>query len=151
MNVLAPVSTIMSKTLITVNPEDALTEVKKIFDQNPIHHLPVVRYTSIVGIISKTDMYFFMQGYVQDESDKFLEEARLRAFKARDIMTEHLAKVDIDDSIRTVLDVFKQNRFHALPVMEDGKLVGIVTTHDVIKALADAPISLKDYDKDKKD
>lgn len=149
MNLLAPVSTIMSKHLITVNPEDSLMEVKKKFEDNNIHHLPVVRYTQIVGMISSADIMYFLKGYSLNDEDKFIEQARLKAFKAKDIMTEKLAKVEVTDPIRTVLEVFKLNRFHALPVLEDGELVGIITTHDIIKKLADSPISLGDYNIEK--
>ncbi|MCB0644425.1 MAG: CBS domain-containing protein, partial [Phaeodactylibacter sp.] len=55
MNLNAPVSTIMTTNLITVNPEDPIQKVNEIFEKNNIHHIPVVRYKDIVGIISKTD------------------------------------------------------------------------------------------------
>ena len=62
MNTLAPVSSIMSTELITVNPKDPLIDVKNIFDQNNIHHVPVVRFKKIVGIVSKTDLMYFLKG-----------------------------------------------------------------------------------------
>jgi CBS domain-containing protein len=43
------------------------------------------------------------------------------------------------------LEVFKENLFHALPVVEEGNLVGIITTYDIISRLADEPITLADY------
>ncbi|MEM8909876.1 MAG: CBS domain-containing protein, partial [Bacteroidota bacterium] len=49
----------MTTKLLTVNPKDKLQEVKKIFDDHRIHHLPVVRYKTIVGLISKTDLLYF--------------------------------------------------------------------------------------------
>ncbi|RMF02310.1 MAG: CBS domain-containing protein, partial [Bacteroidetes bacterium] len=141
----APVSTIMTKDLITVNPEDSLEVVKKHFDEKPIHHIPVVRFQEIVGLISIKDLQFFLRGTAQNPTDTIIEEMRLRSWKAKDIMTTKLAKVDVEDSIRTVVDIFKLNRIHALPVLKDAKLVGIVTTHDIIARLADEPISLEDY------
>jgi acetoin utilization protein AcuB len=56
MNAFAPISTIMSSDLVTVNPEDNLLIVKKLFESHTFHHLPVVRFRKIVGIISKTDL-----------------------------------------------------------------------------------------------
>ncbi|MEL7221581.1 MAG: CBS domain-containing protein [Bacteroidota bacterium] len=44
------------------------------------------------------------------------------------------------------LEVFKLNRFHAIPVMDEEKLVGIVTTYDIIDALASEPVQLSDYE-----
>lgn len=145
MNIVAPVASIMTKDLITVNPEDSLEIVKQCFDKHTIHHLPVVRYQQIVGIISIQDLKFFLRGTAKNTTDDVIEAMRLRSWKAKDIMTEKLAKLDVADSIRTALDVFKTNRLHALPVLEKDKLVGIVTTYDIISALANEPVSLADY------
>ena len=61
-------------------------------------------------------------------------------------MKKQLAKVEPTDSIRTVLEVFKLNRLHALPVVENGNdLIGMITTHDIIIALAEEKVELQDY------
>ena len=147
MNVLKPVSTIMAKQLITVDPSDRLRDVKEIFDKNNIHHIPVVRYKNIVGIVSKTDFDKFLHGSPKgsDNGDSLIENTRLDTWKVRDIMTDKLAKVDSKEPIRTALDLFRLNRFHALPVVDDEVLVGIITTFDIIDALADEPVKLEDY------
>jgi acetoin utilization protein AcuB len=145
MNILAPISTIMTTKIIAVNPDDTLAEVKRVFETNKIHHLPVVRYKSIVGIISKTDFLHFLHGFKGNDMDKFIDETRLRSWKAEEIMTRGLAKIDSKEPIRTVLDVFLVNRFHAIPIVDNDELVGIVTTFDVIKALANEPMKLSDY------
>jgi len=143
MNVLAPVKTIMTTNLITVNPKDKLTAVREIFDENKIHHIPVVRFKEIVGMISKTDFLYFLRGFQRNEEDRFVNEARLRVYNAEDIMTTGLAKVTPDDRINVVLDVFLENRFHAIPVVDKGDLVGILTTFDVIKAVAGEMVTAK--------
>lgn len=147
MNILAPISSIMTKDLITANPEDRLVDIKKKFDENDIHHIPVVRYKKLIGIISHTDLLFFLRGFSQNMEDQLVDEARLHVFQAKDIMTQGIAKVEPNEPIRTALEVFKVNRFHALPIVEGEDIVGLVTTHDIIKALADEPISLDDYKK----
>jgi acetoin utilization protein AcuB len=141
MNVLAPVKSIMTSKLVTVNPADKLTVVKEIFDQNPIHHIPVVRFKELVGIISKTDFMHFLRGFSRNEEDRFVNYARLRAYTAEDIMTKGLAILSPDERINVALEVFLTNRFHAIPVDEEGDLVGIITTFDVIKALADEDVT----------
>ncbi len=141
MNVLAPVKTIMSKDLITVTPTDKLTVVKEIFDENNIHHLPVVRFKELVGIISKSDFLHFLRGFSPNDEDRFVNFARLRAYNAEDIMTKGIAKLDPEDRINVALEIFMVNRFHAIPVVKDGDLVGIVTTYDIIRTLAKESIS----------
>ena len=145
MNVLAPVKTLMTTNLITVNPGDKLIELKEIFEKNKIHHIPVVSYKKIVGIVSKTDFIYFMRGFSRNEEDQFVNEARLRAYKAEDIMTKGLAKLTPEQRINVALEIFLENRFHAIPVVEEqsGELIGIITTFDVIKALASEEVTAK--------
>ena len=69
MNIVAPVSTLMSTRLITVSPDDNLEKVKTCFDENNIHHLPVVSYKKIVGIISSSDFNHFLRGFARSEHD----------------------------------------------------------------------------------
>ncbi len=149
MNLIAPVSSIMTKKIIAVTPDDDLLKVKEIFENYNIHHLPVVKFKELVGIISKTDFLHFLHGFKGNDVDRFLDETRLKAWKAEEIMTKGLAKVDSQEPIRTILDLFLINRFHAIPVVDSEELVGIVTTYDIIKALAEQPITLEDYKKAK--
>lgn len=145
MNLLAPISTIMTKNIIAVGPDESLAKVREIFEKNNIHHVPVVRYKTIVGIISKTDFVHFLHGFKGNDMDKFIDETRLRSWKAEELMTKGLAKVESSEPIRNVLEVFMVNRFHAIPIEENNELVGIVTTFDIIKAVAKEPVSLEDY------
>ena len=141
MNVLAPVKNFMSTNLITVNPKDKLTEVKEIFENNHIHHIPVVRFKELVGLISSTDFKFFIRGFSRNEEDRFVNEARLRAYTAEDIMTTGLAKLTSEDRLNVALEIFKENRFHAIPVVDKNELVGILTTFDIIKAVSNEKVT----------
>jgi acetoin utilization protein AcuB len=138
MNIFAPISSLMTghKQLVTVNPEDSLMHVKEIFDTHSFHHLPVVRFHEIVGIISKSDFEHFLGGATLYQSDRLLRENRLNREKAQDIMTTRMGKVESTDRINVALEVFNLNRFHALPVVDNGELVGIITTYDILKALS---------------
>lgn len=137
MDLLAPVSTIMTKKLITVTPKDKLSVVKEIFDNNKIHHLPVVRYKSIVGMISKNDLLYFLKGATHGNGyEEMLNEARLNNYTADEIMTKGLAKVNSKERIGVAIEVFKANLFHAIPVVDDDELVGILTTYDIICAIS---------------
>ena len=146
MNLLSPVSKLMSRDLVTVTPNDPLSIVKEKFDKHRIHHLPVVEFKKIVGLISKTDLLYFLKGVrVHDDTEHFFNNSRLSHYAAKDIMTSKLATINSDDPVRTALDVFKENLFHALPVVYNGEVVGIITTYDIIKALAEEEIALQDY------
>lgn len=138
MNIFAPISSLMTdhKHLVTVAPEEPLSKVKEIFSTHKFHHIPVVRFREIVGIISKTDFEFFMGGASHYEEDRYVNELRLERTHAEEIMTKRLGKLAPDDRINVALEIFLINRFHALPVVEDGELVGIVTPFDIMSKLA---------------
>lgn len=138
MNIFAPISSLMTdhKHLITVAPEESLAKVKEIFDAHKFHHIPVVHFREIVGIISRSDFEYFMGGASHYEEDRYVNELRLERTQAKEIMVKHLGKVAPDDRINVALEVFLINRFHALPVVEDGELVGMLTPFDIMSALS---------------
>ena len=135
MNLLDPVSTIMTPHPVTLSPEDPLMKVKSVFDKYSIHHIPILDEGDLVGIVSKSDFLFFKRGFNSNEVYDKVEEVRLHQYKVKEIMTTKLAKLHKEDKVMVALDLFKENIFHALPVIEGNKLVGIVTTYDVIKHL----------------
>ncbi len=151
MNVFAPISSLMTdhKHLVTVGPEETLLKVKEIFDTHKFHHIPVVRFREIVGIISRTDFEHFIGGAYKFDEDRFVNDLRLKGTQVEEVMTSRLGKVAPDDRINVALEIFIINRFHALPVVEDGELVGIITPFDIMKALADErpidPTSVYDH------
>ena len=138
MDLNAPISTIMSTDLLTVLPTDKLQMVKEIFETNRIHHIPVVRFRQMVGLISKTDLHHFYRGISKSKYDQLLEKSRLNNYTAEDIMTTGIAKLSSQDRIAVAIEVFKENLFHAIPIVDDDELVGILTTFDIISALADS-------------
>ncbi len=145
MNLLTPVSAIMSTDLITVRPADPVARVKELIEAHQIHHLPVVDGERLIGIISQSDVLRFQRGAASNDYDKIMEATRLRAWRAEEIMTRKLAKVESTDALRTVAEVFLTNQIHALPVVDGERLVGLVTTYDLIKLMATEPIKLDDY------
>jgi len=131
---LSPVSQIMSKDVITVSENDPLILVKEIFEENNFHHVPVLNKGRLVGIISKSDLLFFLRGFssqVHVDND----QVRLKTITAGKIMTSGLGKMESTDRINVAIDIFKKNIFHAIPILEKDNLVGIVTPLDILKNL----------------
>ena len=147
MNLLAPVSTIMTKNPITIEPEDTLQTAQEIFDKFHIHRIPVVYEGELVGMLRKSDFSFFKRGFNDDAFDNILVDVKLNNYKVKSIMIKGLGKLDVDDRINVALDVFKKNLFHALPVLENDRIVGIITTHDIIKNLAEDNSAINEYEK----
>lgn len=143
LNLLSSIKGIMSTDLITLGEFDPLSKVEQIFKNNKIHHIPVTESNKLIGIVSKSDFLFFQRGFNSDESK--YDSYRLKTHFVHQIMTTGVAKMDVEDKINVALEIFKENIFHAIPVEEHGKLVGIVTTYDVIENLAASKGAVNQY------
>lgn len=130
MNADTTIREIMTTNLVTVTSDTNAREIKDIFERNGFHHIPVVdRGENLVGIISKED--FFKVSYVI--SLQVSGEDGYQSLLAKDFMTNYPLVLDPEDTIGLAADIFLANKFHALPIVEDGRLVGLVTTHDLLK------------------
>ncbi|MEM6725199.1 MAG: CBS domain-containing protein [Bacteroidota bacterium] len=133
MNELAQVSEIMATNLVVVSPYEDLTVVDRIFSDQKIHHLPVVDKFELVGMVSKSDYLKFAFGLSRVSGKiEHVDENLLKGVEVSEIMTTGIAKLSPEDRIATAAQIFKENLFHAIPIVENKKLVGIVTTFDLI-------------------
>lgn len=127
-----PISHIMTKSVVTVNQNDDLTKVVEKLKANSIRHLPVVNGKKVVGIISRTDINRLTFGALFDGQEGS-DEAVLQILTIQQVMTSKPKTVSSDVIIRDLAEIFSKEEFHALPVVDNGELSGIVTTTDVIK------------------
>ena len=130
------VSEIMTTDLITIHPKEAMTEVERIFKSNDIHHIPVVDEDyAIVGIISKSDYLRTLHGLTLFKVSKAesYNTAMLRSLLVEEVMTKQIAHIRPDAPLSLAADMLLENLFHALPVVENNKLVGILTSFDLLK------------------
>ncbi len=136
MNKQITVGQIMTTPVITVAPNDTMDKVQAIFRKNNIHHLPVVDDGQVVGMISNTDYMRLLHGFTLFKTEKSEEynDAILRSLLANEVMTRQIAVLNPDDSLEMAAGYFRENLFHALPIVDEKtqKLVGIVTTYDLI-------------------
>jgi CBS domain-containing protein len=139
------VKEVMTKELITVRPDTILKEVNSIFNTENIHHIPVVTEDNTFrGIISKSDILLLM-----DWGTKLNLPASLRkntflltSNLAKDVMESNVIKVSPDDIIKKCVQIFRENYFRALPVVDENDfLLGIITTYDLmILAYTEVPM-----------
>ncbi|MBK6699430.1 MAG: CBS domain-containing protein [Saprospiraceae bacterium] len=135
MNVKEPISTIMTRNLVTLTPEDDLLEVKNIFQNNAIHHIPVVHFRDLVGLVSKSDFLLYANSISDSSNIEIQEDQKLKFTKVKQIMVTRLGKLEPEDRIEVAIDVFLKNYFHCLPVVKDGELMGLVTPFDILRQL----------------
>ncbi|MCO6485788.1 MAG: CBS domain-containing protein [Saprospiraceae bacterium] len=117
-----PISSIMSRELITLGPKDTLDKADAILRNKRIHHLPVVENGTLVGLITTYDL--FKIEFAKSEYTSVIIE---------NVMPTKLATLEPNDKVGTAAEIFLAHLFHAIPIVEGRKLVGIITTHDVMK------------------
>ncbi|MCC7028086.1 MAG: CBS domain-containing protein [Saprospiraceae bacterium] len=116
------VASIMTRELITVNQDDSLQKVKDILINNRIHHVPVVDGTKLVGLVTTYDLFKLN-----------VEHKDYPNTRVGNVMTKRIATVESNFHIGTAAEVFMEHLFHAIPVVDNGELVGIVTSFDILK------------------
>lgn len=114
---------IMTKNVVTVAPHQSVADAYQIIKEKRFHHIPVVEGTKLVGIITSYDL---MQMEVCPEE--------YGSHTISDVMTSQVAYLNPDDLVGAAAEVFMEHLFHGLPICDDDhNLVGIITTHDVLK------------------
>lgn len=131
-----PISEIMTREVITLNHTDNLATAEHLFRTNTIRHIPVVSGSSIIGMLSYTDLLriSFADSVTADgEVDSVVYDM----FTIEQVMAKNLVSVNSTTTIKEVAEILSEKEFHALPVVDNDILVGIATTTDLINYLID--------------
>lgn len=131
-----PISNIMTSNVHFVQENAPLQEVVNLFRKHKIRHIPVLNGNKVVGIISRTDINRLTFGALF-ENQEGADEAVLEILSIPQVMTAKPKMVKSNDLIRDVAEIFANEEFHALPVVDGEELKGIVTTTDVIQYMLD--------------
>nr|WP_299384241.1 CBS domain-containing protein [Allomuricauda sp.] len=130
-----PVSEIMTRDLVTLTTSDDLVSAEELFKKNKIRHIPVVSGNQIVGMLSYTDLLRISFADAVDEHEESVDTMVYNMFTISQVMVRDVISVTSQTTIKEVAQFLAAKEFHALPVVDDGELVGIVTTTDLINYL----------------
>jgi len=126
-----PVSEIMTGKPETLAPDNLLLDVKHIFEkQNFHHHIPVTQNDELVGMVSLIDFVRVIGGAGLDDSETVYSSR-----KVKDIMSISPLSVEPGTSAEIVANILAKGEVHALAVCENKRLVGIISTADIIRFL----------------
>lgn len=148
---------IMNKDVITCKPDDPVNILAKMFKENHISGMPVVEMGKVVGIVSETDFLRLFEipevsgelwlpsplevieipirNLVRlEEFKKALEDLKLKP--VREIMKKSVLSISPDDSLEEASSMMVKHKVNRLPVIENGRLVGIVARSDIIRGLS---------------
>ncbi len=147
----------MNRDVITCKPDDTLSTLVDLFKNKHISGMPVVENEKVVGIVSETDLLklfktpevsegMFLPSPFEiiempirsviryEEFKKAFEDIRIKPVK--DIMKKKVYFISPDSSLEDASGMMVKYRVNRLPVIENGKLVGILVRSDIIRSLS---------------
>lgn len=125
-----PVSSIMIKNIIALNREDNLERAEMLFNKYQIKHIPVVSADVVVGMLSYTDLLKISIPEIVDVHN--IKSVVTNRFTIRQAMCKTITSVKSTTTIKEVATILAKREFHALPIVDNGVLKGIVTTTDLL-------------------
>ena len=123
------ITTIMTKNVVCISPDQFLIDVKHIYEKKKWHHhIPVIENEALVGMVSLIDFMYHIAGAGISDDHKIYKELRVK-----DIMTQKPFYLTASATIEDAAKVLTEGYYHAIPILENNKIVGIVSTVDIIK------------------
>jgi acetoin utilization protein AcuB len=126
------VSEVMTRTVVTLTPEQTLRDAVELLRSKHIRHLPVVEDSRLIGILTDRDVKratpSLLSGVDRDEYDRVLDETKIGQIMTREPMT-----VTPETGLKAAVKIFIDHKVGALPVVSDGLLVGIITEIDLLR------------------
>jgi len=126
------VAYIMTRHLYLLNASDSLLKAKRMFKEHSIRHLPVIADRQVVGILSHVDLIRLNFDGDVPTNPPGENQMFLATLKVEDIMQKNPDVVSENESIEAVAIKLNNEKFHALPVINEQGISGIVTTTDLI-------------------
>jgi CBS-domain-containing membrane protein len=148
---------IMTRDVVTVGPKASVQEVAALMAKHHISGIPVIAAGNrLLGIVSEGDLLertevgaeprgkWWFEGFsnAQDLADRYV---KAHGAIVADVMTRQVATVHPDADLGEVANVLRVHRIKRVPVVQDGKLLGIVTRSDIVGAVSGAmgPVAAK--------
>ena len=147
---MTKVADVMTREVITVTPETSLRDLAEILSQKNFNGVPVVDDEGeVIGVVSESDLvernkplhiptvFIILDSIIPLENPWRMQKEfkRLTATKVEDIYSKPAVCVEPDTDISEVARIMSEKSIHTLPVVDRGKLVGVIGKGDVIRSL----------------
>jgi CBS domain-containing protein len=152
-------ASIMTSDVVTAGPDATVGAVARLLTEHNISALPICdKDGTLLGMLSEGDlMQPFSQSHEQrrtwwlgllaegtDLAPQFVEYLRLDNRRARELMHTDVITASPDTSAPMIADLLTRHHIKRVPILRDGKLVGIVSRADLVRAMARSPEGLAD-------
>jgi CBS domain-containing protein len=128
------VKEIMSKDLISISSGERLVHARRQMIESHVGRLPVIDGDNLVGMITSKDLMRAFIDFRKKVPEKY-QKSQIKEVLVEDIMSTNPTFVSKDMSITEVSEIIMETGFNGLPVVEDGKVVGIITQTDILKLI----------------
>lgn len=147
---------VMTRSPITIDPEAPVATAIAVMREREVRHLPVVGAGGrLVGMVTDRDLRSAVFAPALREYLSLAAQRRLRSasealenLRVRDVMTWDAVTIGPEAPLAQAAALMSEGRFGSLPVVEGGRLVGIVTERDVLRALARSLEAVRGVDAD---
>ncbi len=124
----------MTRPVITMAEDQTLREAIALMQRHRIRHVPIVSGEAILGILTDRDVKratpSLLSGVSQAEFDQVLHTTTVSH-----VMTRNPYTITPSTSLRDAIKLMLDRRFSSLPVVEEGRLIGILTVTDLLRTL----------------
>lgn len=124
----------MTKNVVTVHPDDYLIDVRKRMLEEGMRHVPVVDDGKLAGIISLNTIRDAAPSKATDLSIHEIHYL-LSKMRIRDVMKKEVITCGPDDHVEDIAKTMQNKRIGAVPVVEQGRLLGVLTNDDMFRIL----------------
>lgn len=125
----------MTSHVHTASPETTLAEALSLTRAHRIRHLPILENDRLVGIVTDRDLRLAMPPIWADEHDELMQALHTR--RVGELMITDIVTVQPDTPVEDAAKLFYSHRIGCLPVLEEERLVGILTETDLLRAFAE--------------
>lgn len=143
---------IMSTSVVTVSPTTSVRDVAQLMTEKHISGIPVVADGEMVGIISESDLLRRAEigteparkwwlTFFSDPDTLARQYRKNHGLRAEDVMTRPVVSVGEDAELSEIASTLAGRKVKRLPVLRDGKLVGIISRADLVRALSQAEVA----------
>ena len=125
---------IMTKNVIAVSPTDRLVHARRQMVDNNVGRLPVIDDDKLVGMITSKDLMRAFIDFRKNVPEKY-QKSQIKEVLVEDIMSSNPSYVSKEMSITEVSKIMMETGYNGLPVVEEGKVVGIITQTDILRLI----------------
>jgi CBS domain-containing protein len=124
---MSTIETLMVTELISASPDEPIVDIAARMARTRVGAVLVLDGARLAGIFSERDLLTRVIGEGRD----------LRTTRVGDVATREVVTIDADQAVKSVVETFRTHRLRHLPVIRDGRAVGILSTRDFLAVVVD--------------